>query len=396
MNSFRHAITEDRERQAPYLLFLSKTLCVGIKTYRKLQTVFQSPEEVYNTPVQKLENTGILTKAQLMRFYEPEVRNNIQREYENLLKENIRLICTEDRDYPPKLLQIKDTPPVVFLKGKLPSLNVPCASIIGARECSVYGANVASRLGELFASAKVAVVSGMARGIDSIGQSAAVMAGGYSLAVLGGGADVIYPKESGNLYRRLEQTGGILSEYPPGTAPQPAYFAQRNRLISGLSDAVCVIEAKEKSGTLITVDCALEQGREVYALPGRITDATSFGTNELIRQGAGIISDLDGFLADFLTTYSWDLPAETNKEQKVKLPYPSFLSANEKLVLENIDENSFTTDQLSVKTGIPAYELLGVCVSLCTNLLLKNVGAGRFTATSKGIEIRNVLIAYNG
>lgn len=396
MNSFRHAITEDKERQAPYLLFLSKTLCVGIKTYRKLQTVFQSPEEVFKATPQSLESTKILNKAQIKRFYEPEIRENIHSEYENLLNEGIRLLCAEDRDYPQKLLQIKDPPPVVFLKGKLPSPGAPCASIIGARECTVYGANVAARLGELFAAAGVAVVSGMARGIDSIGQSAAVMAGGYSLALLGGGVDVIYPKESGNLYRRLEKTGGILSEYPPKTAPMPAYFAQRNRLISGLSDAVCVIEAKEKSGTLITVDCALEQGREVYALPGRITDATSFGTNELIRQGAGIISDLDGFVADFLCTYAPETAKDTESEQKIRLPYPSFLSENEKLVLENIDENSFTTDQLSVKTGIPSYELLGVCVSLCTNLLLKNVGAGRFTATSKGIEIRNVLIAYNG
>lgn len=395
MSNFRQAIYEDKERQLPYLLFLSKTMCVGIKTYKKLQSMFHSPEEVFKATPSKLEESKILTKAQLKRFFDEDVRKGLYQDRERMAEEKIKLLCVDDKEYPQKLLQIKDAPPIVYLKGKLPAPGAPCASIIGARECTAYGANVAARLGELFAAAGVAVVSGMARGIDSIGQSAAVMAAGHSLALLGGGVDVIYPKESAGLYHRLEETGGILSEFPLKTAPQPPYFALRNRLISGLSDAVCVIEAKEKSGTLITVDCALEQGREVYALPGRITDATSFGTNELIRQGAGIISDLDGFVADFVSLYSKEEYSKPCDLPKIKTPYPSFLTPNEKLVIESIDENSFTTDQLSLRTGIPSYELLGVCVSLCTNLILKNVGAGRFAATQKGIDIRNAIKASN-
>ena len=300
--------------------------------------------------------------------------------------------CELEKEFVAGLKEIKDAPPIVFLKGELSEEYVPTVSIIGARECSVYGANVAKRLGELFSEAGVAVISGMARGIDSIAQTAAVDSGGYSLALLGGGVDVIYPKESSGLYYKLLKTGGIMSEHAPGTGPKPHYFALRNRLISGLSDAVCVVEAKAQSGTLITVDTALEQGREVYAVPGRISDITSFGTNELIRQGAGIISDLDGFVADFISAYSFRTltKGKTAAKEKDK-PSTDFLTANEKLALKGADEDSVTADILSMKTGLPAYELIGICVGLCQKGMFKSVGAGRFVVSDRGAKIKEVL-----
>ena len=167
--------------------------------------------------------------------------------------------------------------------GKLPDENRPTVSIVGARNSSEYGKYAAKLFGERLAAAGVQVISGMARGVDGISQQSAIYAGGDSYGVLGSGVDVCYPEDNRRLYDSLITNGGVISEYLPGTQPKPQYFPQRNRIISGLSDVVLVIEAREKSGTLITVDMALEQGREVFAVPGRICDSLSYGCNSLIR-----------------------------------------------------------------------------------------------------------------
>lgn len=395
MGSFKNAYYKDREAELPYFLYLAKTLCIGIKSYNKMQSYFSSPSEVYNASEERLKRTDIFTKGQVAKLMECKKSLDLPREVERLERGYIRFISIEDDEYPVRLRQIKDAPPFLFLKGKLPDTKLPCVSVIGARECSVYGANVASRLGELLSLRNIPVISGMARGVDSISQAACVSSGGFSLGVLGGGVDICYPSESRALYDKLCITGGLLSEYPPGTSPLPQYFAVRNRLISALSDAVCVIEAKERSGTLITVDCALEQGREVYALPGRITDATSFGTNDLIRQGAEIITDLEGFVDEFASRYSPSLDTHKVKVTDHNENVLSMLSESELSVLCIMEAASFTTDQLSVKTGLPAYELLGTCVRLATRGYLKNSGAGRFYPTNKGLEMRNLLISQN-
>ncbi|SCX08504.1 DNA processing protein [Lachnospiraceae bacterium YSD2013] len=392
MGSFKQALLLKGEEEMPYFYFLSKTSVIGGKTYSKMQEFYASPREFYEASLDDMKKTKVFTNNQLKLIGECRERIDINREYKEALNQGIRMIPIDSEEYPRKLRYIKDAPPIVFVKGELMSKHAPTVSIIGARECSVYGANVAKRLGELFAEAGIAVISGMARGVDSIAQKAVIESGGYSLALLGGGVDVIYPKESATLYYKLLKNGGVMSEHAPGTMPRGQFFAMRNRLISGLSDVVCVVEAKAQSGTLITVDSALEQGREVYAVPGRITDITSFGTNELIRQGAGIISDLDGFVNDFVNEYSFamasDAPTDLAKE---KAPARDFLTDNEKLALKGADEDSFTADILSYKTKLPAFELLGICVSLCEKGIFKSVGAGRFVLSDKGMNLQSAI-----
>lgn len=200
--------------------------------------------------------------------------------------------------YPKRLRELSGAPDKLYVLGKLPGERIPSVAVIGARDCSDYGKYVASRLGNLFGRNGIQVISGMARGIDGIAQEAAVDAGGSSFAVLGSGVDVCYPVRNRKLYEKLKETGGILSEYPPGTPALPQNFPQRNRIVSGLSDAVVVVEAREKSGTLITVDMALEQGKEVYAVPGRVTDGLSAGCNRLIKLGAGIVLDTEDLLEE--------------------------------------------------------------------------------------------------
>lgn len=189
-------------------------------------------------------------------------------------------------DFPEVLRHIPDPPLGLYWKGRLPDPDRPAAAVIGARMASAYGRAEARDFAIELARNGVQIISGMARGIDGIAGLAALEVSDDSYAVLGSGADVCFPRENENLYQQLALRGGVISEFPPGTAAVRTNFPQRNRIISGLSQVVLVIEAREKSGTLITADMAAEQGRDVFALPGRVTDRTSHGCNELIRQGA--------------------------------------------------------------------------------------------------------------
>ena len=183
------------------------------------------------------------------------------------------------------------------MRGKKIPEQMKLVALIGARRCSGYGERMAEQIGRELADRGIGVVSGLARGIDGIAQWAALAAGGYSVGVPGCGVDICYPRENKRLYERCAEQGLLLSEYAPGTEPKAWNFPARNRIISGLSGAVIVVEAREKSGTLITVDMALEQGREVFAVPGRLTDLYSVGCNGLIGQGAALFTSVDEMLA---------------------------------------------------------------------------------------------------
>lgn len=234
--------------------------------------------------------------------------------YEKLQKAKINYTFCNMDDFPTRLLQIPDPPFGLFYRGGLPDGAVPAVAVIGARKCSEYGHCMAKQFAQGLGKRGVNIISGMALGIDGISQRAALDAGARSYAVLGCGVDVIYPKSNQPLYERLTECGGVLSEYPAGTEPRPMLFPPRNRIISALSDVVLVVEAREKSGTLITVDMALEQGREVYVVPGRCTDNLSSGCNRLLRQGASAALCAQ----DIINDMGWDaLLTEAPKEKGV-------------------------------------------------------------------------------
>lgn len=215
-------------------------------------------------------------------------------------KEEIRVLLRQDAEYPERLRKIPGPPKELYVLGRVPSEQILTVALIGARDCSEYGRYVAAGLGAALGSRGIQVISGMARGIDGIGQEAALDAGGSSFGVLGCGVDICYPAGNRRIYEKLKLGGGLLSEYPPGTPPLPGHFPPRNRIVSGLADVVVVVEAREKSGTLITVDMALEQGREVYVVPGRMTDPLSAGCNKLLKLGAGLILSTEEFLEELL------------------------------------------------------------------------------------------------
>lgn len=216
-----------------------------------------------------------------------------------LKKNNIQVIKITDKEYPEKLKQIYDAPKTLYIKGEKNVLNETGIAIIGARMCSIYGKNVTEKFSYDLAKRKIVTISGLARGIDTACHMGTVRAKGKTIAVLGSGIDIIYPGENKLLAEEIIKNGGaIISEFPIGMRPLPTNFPRRNRIISGLSDGVVVVEAKQKSGTFITVDFALEQGKEVYAVPGNINSITSTGTNELIKQGAKVVTSVKDILED--------------------------------------------------------------------------------------------------
>ena len=209
-------------------------------------------------------------------------------------KSKIKHIKLGDENYPQKLGNIYAKPQNLYLIGNEKLLDCKSIAIIGCRNCSNYGKEQAIRFGYELAKKDICIISGLARGIDTYVHIGAIKAKGKTVAVLGCGLDIIYPPENINLYKQIIENGGaIITEYPLGSKPEKHHFPARNRIISGLSDAVLVIEAKGKSGTLITVNYALEQGKDVYALPGNISSVNSYGTNELIKEGAIPVTNID-------------------------------------------------------------------------------------------------------
>ena len=286
----------DWESQQPYAYWLECVRGLGRKTRWELVETAGSPQAVYEMTGEEWRAVLPEKKAQALERARDECgAKGAEDGYRQFCKGEISYIPHMHPDYPKRL---PDPPFGIFLWGKLPGEQVPAVAIIGTRDCSEYGRYMAERAAEELAAKGIGVISGMARGIDGISQRAALRAGGNTYAVLGNGVDICYPPENRGLYEELKRKGGILSEYLPGTGPKAGLFPLRNRIISGLSDLVLIVEAREKSGTLITADMALEQGKEVYAVPGRITDPLSKGCNRLIKQGAGIALSIEEMLEE--------------------------------------------------------------------------------------------------
>ena len=289
----------------PYALWLCGISGVGNKTIRALMETASCAEEVYHMSVDelnmcladKLRRRGDETgKALNIHFAQEE---DPLRKAEELWEKGICFASVEDDWFPDRLRGIPDCPYGIYYIRDLPPEDVPSVAIVGARNCSGYGREQARIFAEKLALSGISVISGMARGIDGIAGRAAANAGGRSYAVLGCGVDVVYPEENKELYYTLTEKGGVISENPPGTMPRTQLFPKRNRLISGLADLVLVIEARRRSGTVITVDAALEQGRDIFALPGRVSDTLSDGCNFLISQGAGIACSPESVIEHF-------------------------------------------------------------------------------------------------
>lgn len=304
---------------------------------------FQSAKEVYHLPLKAYDEQNNWTKADTEKIEASKKNWDIDREWEKLYASKTGFLTLYSENYPQRLKKIYDSPFGIYYQGKLPGEELS-AAIVGARRCSEYGYYMAKKLGEALGRNGIAVISGMAEGIDAAGHIGALEGGGTSYAVFGCGTDICYPKKNKRLYENLQKKGGIISELRPKTQPRPYFFPARNRIISGLADIVIVIEAKKKSGSLITADYALEQGKEIYALPGRVTDALSYGCNNLISQGAGMILSVEDFLKELNLT--------ENQKEKIDKKQKLRLAKEESLVYSCLSIQAKSMDQIVEETSL--------------------------------------------
>ncbi|HLA28697.1 MAG TPA: DNA-processing protein DprA [Syntrophales bacterium] len=358
-----------RDNELKYWLALKMVEGVGNVAFTALVKTFGSPKEVFDAPLNSLmEIPGVGKKvaSQIKSFSNWQ---QVERELAAARNQQVSIITCHDPLYPINLLNIYDFPPFLYVKGNLREEDINIA-VVGSRTASTYGKFSTERLCRELAINGITVVSGLARGIDTAAHRGSIAAKGRTIAVLGCGIDIVYPPENKELFTKIPLQGAIVTEFPFGTPPNGPNFPARNRIISGLSLGVVVVEANEKSGSLITARTALEQGREVFAVPGSIDSAGSRGTNRLIKQGAKLIEDvydiLDEIMPQIEMKQKMYIPEQVEKTKSCK-PFPPIdrpISGNEDLtdkeryLLERISASPVTIDSLIAQTGERPGEIL--------------------------------------
>ncbi len=348
----------------------------GIRAKEKcrMKTLFGSAKSIYYIEETVLEQHGIGDKIRQKIVNHPSEKE-LEMEFKKAREKGICFVTMTDEAYPERLRHIASPPYAIFYKGKLPENERKSVAIIGARECSPYGRELAEVYARELAREGIQIISGMARGIDSIGQWAALQAGGESYAVLGCGVDICYPREHYPLYQRLERQGGILSEFPMGTEPLKHHFPARNRIISGLADVVIVMEAKEKSGSLITADMALEQGKDVYALPGPVTSKLSEGCHLLIKQGAGILISPKDLL--------WELEICSKASFANLTENKNVLESEENIVYSCLNFQPKSPGYLSAVTQLPIQTIMDILIRLELKGYVREVSKNNYVAIGR-------------
>lgn len=286
------------------------------------------------------------------------------------LTEDIRYIANSDQEFPEKLKELHDCPKGIYVRGKLPDPGKKSVAIVGARMCSAYGRATASYFARVLVANDVQIISGLALGIDGAAHEGALMAGGATFAVMAGAVDTCYPRAHIELYEQMRRTGGIISEEPCGCPPLPKLFPKRNRLISALSDMVLVVEAKKKSGSLITADFAAEQGRDIFAVPGRLEDSLSEGCNELIFQGAGIAISPERMLEI--------MGKNCEKSDNSKLFMQNVLARQENMVYSCLSLQPKTLEELCAVAKLPISSVTESVMLLQLQGLAKEIGRNRY------------------
>lgn len=281
-----------------YWIWFSTIKCLGPIQKKILLEKIGTPDKIYKTNICDIEKINGIRKDAIINI-EKSKNKELMRKYEEYIyNHEIEVISIDDVNYPAALREIYDPPITLFAKGNLNFLGEKSIGIVGSRDATSYGFNTAKELSYSLAQNNIVIVSGLARGIDKAAHIGALNARGKTIAVLGCGIDICYPNENMVIYKEILRRGLIISEYIVGTKPEAGNFPARNRIISGLSNGVVIVEAKAKSGAIITADFALEQGRTVYSIPGNINSIQSEGTNDLIKQGAKTVTSINDVLED--------------------------------------------------------------------------------------------------
>ena len=281
-------------KQYKYWIWYSRIENVSCVKKEKLLKKYKDIEKIFNLDETKLLEEVFLNIREISNIINQKYRTNLEKYKEYLIKNEIKMITIYDEEYPAKLKLIYDKPITLFAKGNINLLKNKSIAIVGARNCSEYGKNVSRKFAYELSKHNICIISGLAKGIDQYAHIGTLEAKGNTVAVVGNGLDTIYPLENTKLYEQIvDENSLIITEYIIGTKPNKMNFPARNRIISALSDGIVVIEAGKRSGSLITVDFGLEHGKEIFAVPGNIDNYNSIGTNELIKQGANLVTESD-------------------------------------------------------------------------------------------------------
>ncbi len=326
---------------------------------------FGSPQVVFSASEGQLRKVEGLTGRAIEKLLAPEP-STLDKDLETLAEKNIGVITIQDSEYPPNLKQIYDPPVVLFVQGELQEPDRFSVAIVGSRRASIYGKSVAEKIAKDLASRGLSVVSGGARGIDAAAHKGVLEAGGRTIAVLGCGIDVPYPREHTELFARISETGAVISEYCPGTAPEGWRFPSRNRIISGLSMGVLVVQAPVESGALITARYASEHGRTVFALPGNIDDIRNEGCHALIREGAILVESADHIMQEL------GIQPEEEEKPQLTLSFES-LEPDERKLVELLSLQPKHVDQVIKESQLSPQQVVGTLTLLEMKGVVKRV-----------------------
>lgn len=364
------------------LSWLALTLTPGIaaRLSARLLREYGSPEGVFRAPLTGIEACNVPAPA-AQAIFKKQLFWRAEKELDALRKVGGKLVNWKEPEYPQALLQIYDPPVMLYVQGDAQVLNSPSLSIVGTRRPTVYGSQMAERMGRELAARGLTIVSGLARGIDAIAHQGATAVGGRAIGVLGTGIDVCYPKENKKLYEKVLERGAIVSEFPTGSHPAPENFPVRNRIIAGIPLGVIIVEGKQYSGSLITARLAMEFGREVFGVPGNVTQEVSFAPNLLIKQGAKLVTNAEDVIEELPTPVRAALvKAEAVESEQRNLLVADGLSTVQRKIYELLSaEESRHIDDIVDTSGLNSSEVLATLFDLEMKGIIRQLPGKQFS-----------------
>lgn len=376
-----------------YHVWLTLVMGADNKKTDLLLTQFSNAKDVYDLSEKELKFTEVLSQQDIELILKNRDLTDAKNVIDECKKLGIKIIASYMDEYPKRLENMYSPPHILYVGGDLKDIDKElCISIVGTRNCSEYGKKIAYNLGYNLAKSGCIVISGIARGIDTAAISGAVKAGGKTIAVLGNGVNIAYPPENAALMRQISKNGAVVSEYPPSTPSNRSHFPKRNRIISGLSLGVVIVEAPQKSGALITASYALEQGRDVFVVPGNVDDVNSEGSNGLLREGARLIRNAQ----DILYEYRYFMPNKIIKsEETVDLelikPNKSQKDENIKVEQENTKQKEFDFSSLSSDEQIIANLLTKKDLAVSDILAQSDLSSSKINSLLTIMEVNGII-----
>lgn len=365
------------------LLALNAVHGIGPQTIGKILQAFKSAAMVFEAKRPQLMEAGILTARQVEAIACFPVEDFLAHELKIMEKEGIRVLSLLDDEYPLLLKEIPDAPYVLYIKGSYFPPNELALAIVGSRRASLYGYSTAEKLAAELAALGFTIISGLARGVDTAAHHGALQAQGNTVAVLGCGLAQIYPPENRNLYDAIIKQGAVISEFCLQTLPKPHNFPRRNRIISGLSLGTVITEAFQRSGALITARLALEQGREVFAIPGNIENPLARGTNQLIKEGAVLVESVEDIITNLKNPLErYLLSQDKTSRSQGGLPADTSVSEEERSILSLIGHHPLHLDELVLQTGKNCPDMLSIIVKLKLKKMINELPGHHYVVTS--------------